>query len=438
MPKQKWTLGDIRPPERAASEPPASARGAGTSRTERPLARETARSGGRKKIRSRVHRKKAVFFGGLALLLALVGVGISLLMRGAELTVYPKFQDISVNATFIADRNPETDALGYELLTLEESGERAVAATGSEQAEERAKGELTIYNAFSAESQRLIKNTRFESPDGRIFRISDSVVVPGYTTSATGEKTPGSAKAQVFADAAGAEYNIAPSRFTIPGFKGTPQFDGMYAEPTAPMTGGFIGTRLIVDETTLRGARDAIDGELRERLMERLHSERPAGFAFYESAARVSFESLPTESADDAQAVIRERALLEIPLFAEADLAAYLARNTIIGYDGAPVRVEDPAGLAFSYQSAPTAALSAEERIAFTLAGDARLIWTYDKNKLRDDVAGAAKGDLPTILLSYEPAIARARAVMRPFWRQSFPKDPTKIKIIEVLDSPTQ
>ncbi len=434
MPKQKWTLGDIRAPAHiGAHDKNRTTPDAPTQkghRDERPSARAATLS--------RAGKKKTVLFGSLVLLFALVAIAVSLFMRGAELTVHPTFKDVSVDATFTADRHPEAGALGYELLTLEESGERAVAATGSEEAKEPATGALTIYNTFSAEPQRLIKNTRFESPDGLIFRISDSVVVPGYTTSAAGEKTPGSVQAKVSADTAGEQYNIAPARFTIPGLAGTPQFDALYAESAAPMTGGFVGTRLIVDEAALAEAREAIHGELREKLMERLATERPAGFALYENAAQVRFESLPTQSAERAEALIRERGLLEAPLFAAADLAAYLARNTIIGYDGAAVRIENPSTLVFSYHMATTTALSSAPRIAFTLAGAARLIWDYDKNKLREEVAGAAKDDLPAILLSYEPAIARASALMRPFWRQSFPKDPAKIKIVEVLDSPPQ
>ena len=46
---------------------------------------------------------------------------------------------------------------------------------------QKAQGELTVYNNYSEAPQILIKNTRFQTEDGKIFRIGDSITVPGKT-----------------------------------------------------------------------------------------------------------------------------------------------------------------------------------------------------------------------------------------------------------------
>lgn len=449
MAQQKWNLGDIRPPgrdrevrsrsKRAIQDvrAPAYMTPVGSLSSEDETEQQEALE------RYRMHRgvpdgRRRKILLCTVVVLVFLGVGFlaTLFLQGTEFTVYPKYKDVTVQATFTAYQNPKIDTLGYELLTLEETGGRTVTATGSEATEERATGEIIIFNAHSKDPQRLIKNTRFEAKDGKIFKIQDSIIIPGYTTAATGEKVPGSITTKVFADVAGETYNIEPGHFTIPGLKGSAQFDAMYAESKAPMQGGFVGTKLIVEDTELTRTKDAIQAELKDTLLERLRSERPAGFELYESAARITFESLTSVDAGENQATIRERAVLEAPLFAEVDFARYLAQNTIVGYGNEEVRVEQPQSLTFSYVTASSSQATTNwHSIDFNLVGSAKVVWTYDTEQLRSELAGATKGDVPDILLKYQPAIERATTVMRPFWRRSFPKNPEKIKIIEVLDT---
>lgn len=381
-------------------------------------------------------KRRIVYLGVIVFALLVVGFLTSFFLRGAELTVYPKFKEVTVAAAFTARQDPDANTLGYELLTLEETGERTVAATGSEPVEEHATGELTLYNAFSKEPQRLIKNTRFESKDGLVFKVSDSVMIPGYTTDNAGKKVPGTVTAKVFADATGDKSNGASGRFTVPGLKGTPQFAEVYAESVAPMQGGFVGQKLIVEDSVLTSTKEAIRNDLREKLSERLESERPASFVLYDTAASIRFESLPSVDAGENKATIREKAILEVPLFAEGDLARYLAKNTIVEYKNEDVQMENPHSLAFSYATASsTEAISSKKNIDFKLNGNVKIIWKYDTEKLRNDLKGVSKDELQTILLKNHPAIERATTVMRPFWKQSFPDDPAKIKIIQMLGS---
>lgn len=460
MAQQKWNLGDIRPPERESrmrSKRPMQDVVVPVSRTKETSAdtSDSARaeddtffSESPQKFRQRGDastdgRRKKVFWGSVVLLLLFVGFLATLFLQGAEVTVYPKSKDATIQAAFTAYQKPEVNMLGYEFLTLEETGERTVTATRSEKVDDQARGTITIYNAFSAESQRLKKNTRVESPTGLIFKINESAVVPGYIKDSSGKVVPGSVEAQVFADVAGDAYNIAPMRFTIPGLKDSPQFDTMYAESHAPMQGGFVGDRLIVEPTELAKAQEAVHAELQEKLLGRMRTERPVGFELYESAARVRFESLPSVDAgntiDTQQATIRERALLEIPLFAEGDFAAYLAKNTIDDYGNEEVRIENPQSLAFSYITASSSpATLSSDALQFNLAGTAKIVWKYDTEKLRTDLVGSAKAELPNIILKYQPAIERATVLMRPFWKQAFPEKPQKIKIVEIVESPTE
>jgi hypothetical protein len=389
-------------------------------------------------IKIKVGRVARVRQYTIVALVVMLAIGIAAVttisMAGADVTIKPKWKDVTVSAIVDANKNAAAGAIGYELLTLTEGGERKVSATGQEKVSTKAAGEITILNAHSATKQRLIKNTRFESPDGKIFRITDSVEIPGYTKNEAGVVTPGTAQAKVIADGPGDSYNIAATRFVIPGLKGSAQFEKIYGESKAPMAGGYEGMKFIIDEGELSKARQELHLELREKLLARLANERPNGFVFFEPSVTFAYDSLPPTDAGDQAVVIKENARLLAPLFLTESFATYIADKTIAGYEGEEMRIEDPSKLLFSYPASSTD-IGASDTLKFRLEGSVRMIWKYDMEKLRSDLKGLAETALPSVLSAY-PAIDRSRVIIRPFWKDSFPSNLEKIRIVEVMEMP--
>jgi hypothetical protein len=378
--------------------------------------------------------KRYLFLLVLALIAVGIGIVTTIAMSGADITVRPKAKDVAVSASIEAKKNPAPGELGYELLSLSEAGERRVSATGQQKVSTKATGQITISNAFSTARQRLIKNTRFESPDGFIFRIVDSVEIPGYTKDASGSIVAGTAIAKVIADGPGDTYNVKPSRFTIPGLKGSEQFDKVYAESKDPMAGGFDGMKFIIDEGELSKARQELHLELREKLLARLKTERPNGFTFFEPSVTFAYDMLPATDAGAQTVVIKDQARLLAPLFRTDAFATFIAEKSIPGYEGETIRIEDPTKLGFSY-TATSSDISTLDSLSFRLEGSVRMIWTYDTEKLRSDLRGAYETVLPQILSDKQyGAIEKSRVIIRPFWKNSFPSDLSKIRITESFD----
>ena len=441
---QKWKLQDIRPPERERrkvrkEETSGTSRQSDVKPRKRASQTQTRRDAARTPNRTAHSRggfRNVVLTLGAIVVLAVVGFGITFFLRGAEVMVYPKFKDVVVEATFTSTSEPQVGDLGHEILILEEIGRRSIEATGEEETQERARGTITIFNEFSSSPQRLIKNTRFESPDGLVYRISDSVVVPGFTRDDNDIIIPGSIVAEVFADGDGDRYNIAATRFTIPGLEGTDQFEDMYATSDEPFTGGFEGLKFVVDEENFMTVQEELRVELIETLTSRLQSERPAGFELFDEAITFEFDPLPSFQNEDGTVSIEEHGRLIVPLFGDAEFASYIAQNTIAGYEGEPVRIEDSALLTFAYLAATTSPnVSEESNIEFTLSGNIRVIWEFGREQLQNDLLGLSKTALPSVLSGY-PAIERAEAVIRPFWKQSFPEDTKDIEVVEILEKP--
>ncbi len=467
---QKWNLQDIVPPGRVrkAKAPQGGVvpgRAVHAPRDMRDMRREEARQSqkqqgmqGQEAYRADVHPheehydagdasivhlevtdgrlarvRRFIFFGVAVAVVAFLGFSITILMSGATVTVTPKSHQTTVQTTVEASLKPQVGKLGYELLTLKEEGGRQVPTTGKEDVKERASGSIMVFNAFNTTPQRLIKNTRFESPTGLIYHIEDSIVVPGYTKDAAGTIIPGSVSAKVFADGTGETYNIRSLRLTIPGLKGSAQYDSMYAEADATgLSGGFEGTKLIIDENELATARQQIQTELSDKLLARIKTERPNGFILYDSAIRFGYESLPATNAGGEAVLLKERAYLYVPLFNESTFASFIAKNTYPSYSDEPVRIAKPDDITFAYDLDPLEDISKREDISFTLSGPVQIVWMFDADALKKDLVGLAEKALPTVLTSY-PAIDRADAVMRPIWKRTFPADLEDITVTEII-----
>ncbi len=433
---KKWNLQDIKPSQprkRRTQPPPDMVR----SREHEVTAEDdgTVRIGvrdGRAKNRSRYVIAFALFF-------AIFGVGFitSILLGGADLTIYPRNREPNVNASFTAYRTPTAGELTYEIMTLEAEGERQVTATGQDEVSDQAIGRITIYNN-SDSAERLIKNTRFESPDGLIYRITESAVVPAAGISG-GQQVPGQIQADVFSDGTGEQYNkVAGTRFTVPGYKEggfTDLFKNIYAENQEQFTGGFEGLKFIIDEQELETEKQRLQTELRDILIDRIPSEKPAGFVVFDDAVTLTFQSLPAVEYGDNLATIKEKAILQIPIFKDQDFANYIAAATVPGYENRPVRIDDLSVLSFDYVSADTGSsdLGSQDSFVFELTGRPLIVWTYDEGKLKTDIMGKAKTALPTVLSGY-PAIERAEAVVRPFWKRVFPDSLDEITITEIIE----
>src|SRR3989344_4085548 len=101
----------------------------------------------------------------------------------AVVTVEPRYTVITLDETLVAKRLPtiatSTSVIGFQTMSLEETETDVVNAIGNEKVSEKARGEIVIYNNYNSEPQQLIASTRFETPAGKIYRLSVPVTVPG-------------------------------------------------------------------------------------------------------------------------------------------------------------------------------------------------------------------------------------------------------------------
>ncbi|MDD2766302.1 MAG: hypothetical protein PHH40_00875 [Candidatus Moranbacteria bacterium] len=196
----------------------------------------------KEKIQSATVNKNArVFFfalGGISLL-SVVFVGLFFLFPKADVHVTP-FKDLqSFEKEFNGKLGDDArNDIAIRMIENEQEVSVTVATTGkSGGTDQKSHGTVTLYNAFSTEPQSLVATTRLETPDGKIFRLESGITLPGMKE-IDGKQVPGEITVEVTADRAGEEYNIEASRFSVPGFKGSPKYEKFSAQSSKAMTGG--------------------------------------------------------------------------------------------------------------------------------------------------------------------------------------------------------
>jgi len=354
---------------------------------------------------------------GIVVLIVLASVAAMYWFSGAEVRVTPTSNSAFVSGNFTATAGGGD--LSFEVITVEKTAGLPVPAESTETVNEPAQGTIIVMNK-QPEAQPLIKNTRFETPNGLIYRIPDSITVPAGSAS-----DPGELEVTVYADAAGDSYNQGPTTFTVPGLAGSTAFDLVTARSEGPMTGGFSGERAGVSQAT----RDSQDTQnratLETALIEAAREALPEGYTLVPGGTFVSYAAAPDVVEGDTVAVTT-RGTMQAVIFPQHDLAKAVAYQVVGSYAGQPISIPNTEGLTLdpTEEGAPIAT----DTFSFKLSGNTTLIWDVDPMHVAGAVAGKSRGAAETVLQSF-PDVDSAMLILRPFWSSSFPDDPTDIEV---------
>lgn len=206
--------------------------------------------------------------------IALPGVTIYLTPSATvlEKSVNITFADYQKNKAELETRTPHLIA-SYQIET---KVQKTIThfATGKKFSEKgaNASGKLTIINTTNT-IWPLVATTRFQTDDGIIFRIPNSISIPASTNAG-----PGKVEVYVIADPAdiygaivGERGNIGPARFFLPGLKESSRAK-LYAESHAPMAGGITDFITYISAEDLQAAKSRLNDELLKSAVEELRA----------------------------------------------------------------------------------------------------------------------------------------------------------------------
>ena len=359
---------------------------------------------------------------------------VSSFFSTATLTITPKEEPIILGDVYTIMMGTTTPASGlsYRVLSLSKNLSQSLQTSGEQNVARKATGKAVIYNNYSAATQRLINNTRLETVGGLIYRITQSVNVPGIKT-VNGVKTPGSVEVTIIADTAGDQFNMKLSDFkgdfTIPGFKNTAQYSGFYARLSADVTGGFIGSAKTVSSDVLSAGRIQLKNDIQTELIKDIYSQNADQNMIFKNDYFIDYTDLPDVSNGTSYS-ISESATIYAIAFNKSQLAAFVAKNKLGDYDNSNVDAiwgDDMLVMVSGMTTTPWL----ENTLKAKFTGNAKIVWSYDSAKILNEIKGQNKSILKDIVSENSTSIMEMSASIMPMWETAFPKNIDKIKIVD-------
>ncbi len=263
-----------------------------------------------------------------------------------------------------------------------------------------------------------------------VYRISESVTVPGYTEK-NGNIIPGQIDVEVYADESGVKYNSPKSDLTIPGFSGLPQFDKMYAKGLTDMTGGFEGVKKVVRQEDKDSALNGLKEDARQQIITEINDLNDEFIiVFKEDDIKYSNIS-ETDTKDGVE--LKITATVDNYVFDLKDLSRFIATQNIPGSPEGESIIKNPQELSINIVS--TQGEDESEITEASIEGDIEIEWLVDEARLASELEGKDRDSFKDIISSFQE-ISRADAKVSPFWKSKFPKaDKIEIIIQDYIDS---
>lgn len=373
-------------------------------------------------------KKTIVLFGLAAIIIAGLFLVVTVLPR-AEIVIVNKKYDWSYNNSVTVDKliskvDASATRIPGQVFSQIQSLRLNFPATAKKLVETRASGTITIYNAYSSSPQTLVATTRFLTSDGKVFRLAESVVVPGAQI-VEGKIVPSGIDVKVVADKPGESYNIGlVGKFTIPGFKGTPKYAAFYGESKTPMSGGFIGEVKYPSDDDIKNAKSGWAKQLEDSLALYLTQQIPKEFTWIKNFYDVLLgkPAIITEVDSAGNFAIDGNATIRLIAFREVDLKEAMLQKMRKDHG------EDFKFQSFKLSYGEPRADFVRGILSFPVQWSSQAVRYLDIDGLRKKLANKSESDLKVALFSL-PGLESAKISLWPFWVRKAPGDINKIKI---------
>lgn len=375
-----------------------------------------------------------VMWLGLAAVLILGYTFTMFLISSAKITLYANGTKVSIDTTFAVDptlktTDTEKAVLAGQTVSVSKDLSGSFTPTGKKDAGTKASGTMTIKNEYDMNAHPLQEGTRFVAPDGKQFRSTAAVSVPGATpTLQNGQLAliPGSTTVNVVADKAGDDYNEAPARYTIPGLSPAEQAK-IYGQG-AQMSGGTTKTVTVVTQGDVDTAKAALLEKDKDSIKRELEGRLPSGYTMLEPSQTSKTDNVSPSPAIDAEGssgTLTLKVTYSVLAVKESEYKD-LIRAQEIKQIGDKNQIYDD-GIAGAQLTTSDKDSTGRQTFHFTTEayGGAKI----DTKTLAEQIKGKRYGDAVD-LANRQPGVSRAEVMLKPGWSTNVPSRTDKINIV--------
>ncbi|MBU2472422.1 hypothetical protein KKE74_00120 [Patescibacteria group bacterium] len=372
----------------------------------------------------------------IVLTFAVAGLVGFLVLPTTEIIITPKTEKVSFDLSVVGSKeisqiNEELNEIPLQEIEATKTKSREFNATGEKEISEKAHGTIVIYNEYSSDPQTLVATTRFQSPNGKIFRIFESITVPGAKIE-EGKIVPNSIEVEVIADQSGEEYNIEPTDFTIPGFKGTPKYAGFYGRSKSSMKDGYIGKVKIVTDKDIKKAEEVLIKEVKEEINKTFQEQIPTELKIIDNSIKEDTVTILTAKEGDRmdKFTVEIEGTISALLFKEEDLKKLVDLNVVSMISENKVPLSETQQIKWIDPVID----SSREKVSFSLYAEEKVAWKIDEQALKENLIDQSETEVRSYLAS-QPEIEKAKVSFWPFWVKKIPNQIEKIEIIIDFES---
>jgi hypothetical protein len=372
----------------------------------------------------------------LSFILILIGTFCYFYFPKATIVIFPESEILSFETDLIVDKNLNNIdysslAIPGEFYTAEKIIFEEFQATDTAFKESQALGVIRVYNTYSTSSQTLVVNTRFMSTEGKLFRTTKRITVPGGHYEG-GELVPGFLDVQVKADQPGEDFNIGPSTFSIPGFAGTARYTFFYGKSFQSMSGGFKREVSQVSQKDLDEAEKSLEEKVIDECLTELNEKISSEYVLLEQAIEtktpVIFSSIAVEEEAD-KFIFRMKTECSVLVFKDEDV-----KDFIIDFISSQILTDKKIYLESLDLNYDLIDIDFDlGKIRFDLKARAKIYSDINEINLKQDLKGKSLDETEFYLKNY-PQIETSSVQFWPFWVKNVPQNDEKIKLELNLD----
>ncbi len=387
-----------------------------------------------KKISKPSHLKGKKYWemaGGILAILILAFLFCYFTLSKAEIEIWPETEVFTFETKATIDREGENVDVSNKVIpgktiVAEKTVSEEFPSSGEILKEKKAEGVIRVYNAYSTSSQALVSNTRFISPEGKVFRSLERITIPGGKYEG-GKLVPGELDIKVVADQSGPEYNITATTFSIPGFAGTAKYTKFYGKSSENMTGGLREKVPQVTQDDLYLAQKTLE--------ERALKESDTALKEKISSDLVLLKEAQASEILETFSLARPKEELEKFNFQVKAKSEALVFNTkdVENFIKDFILSQIPESKKFHQESLKTNYLPETidlkaGKIILSLKAEAKIYSDINQADLKKNLGRKSLAEAK-IFLENQPHITKTQVRFWPFWVKKVPEDADKIKI---------
>ncbi len=390
-------------------------------------------------IKKETKRKRTLFTKrniliAFAALVLVVGIYLYNSLQKATIEISPVMQNLSFQEKITADKSVKSIDTSFKVIPadyieMEKDGQQEFPSTGTSSTDSKATGSITIYNKYNpATSVTLLKGSHFLSDSGKYFVTLDKVTIPAAKYQ-SGKLVSGLITVKVQAEAVGPDYNIGPSKFSIPKLSGTAYYYSIWAESNQKMVGGSTGKVKKVTKDDIDSAKESLTNKLFDDAKNSIKSSLSKDdILFDDSISKTVITSSSSDQANSTVDSFNETAKVKVSalVFKKSDLNEFV-KNDISSKlkEGEQFLLES---LKIDYSSEAVDLQKGTEIIDLTMSY--KIYHSIDQDSLLDSFRGRSSSEIKDIIdKSYAGSISEVKVSLWPFWVTKAPNDKNKIKI---------